>query len=386
VERYWTIRARRLQLRVNLGWWLHAFIPIASAIAVAGTALILIARRTELDVALPLAVSFSIGAIVALVLAKRRFFSLSDAFARLDLSLGLFNRLSSAAEGVGPWPAKDARSDRIRWRANLSAVLLPPALLAGAWWVPISTTAQRGPLPTSQPIAWTEMEEVLSQLEHQDSAVEKESIEEWRERVAKLRKQPEEKWFEHASLEASDHLREQLDRATSKLEQDLLQAGDALDRSDDQAWKQALQDLQLGKLKVDPKTLDRAAIVKGLKQVKLARGEDPGKEIDLLVIAKGEGAGRGGVDRGRADAELTLRPDPTDASTGEQHNLATGDRTRAALGDLMGTSEKEHEIDPSRYRGPTSGGTIGNSGGGGEAVWKSSLPPDEQDFLERYFR
>jgi hypothetical protein len=402
VERYWIARARRLQLRVNVGWWLHYFLPASIAIGVIGAAAILIARKSGWSlgaIELAIEILFSAAAIGSFWLARGRFFSRRDALARLDLALGLFNRLTSASEGVGAWPPQRAGGDRIRWRASLvmPPLLLAPLLLASAWWIPIAPAERTHSLATAEPIAWTEIEEILDELAQEESVVDEPSLEEWRERLEELREQPEERWFEHSSLEAGDHLRDQLDGALTKLEEDLQQAQDALEKRDGEAWKQAMQDLELGKLKVDP-SLSRElkaeelealkkAIEDGVKNVKLARGDTrEGEESDLLLLVEGDRAGGGGVDRGRADAELSLRPDPTDASTGEAHNLASKDLTRAALGDVIGTSEKEDEIDESKYRGPMKGGAIDHGGGGGETVWKSSLPPSEQDFLERYFR
>ena len=48
---------------------------------------------------------------------------------------------------------------------------------------------------------------------------------------------------------------------------------------------------------------------------------------------------------------------------------------------LLGTSEAEHDLDKNKYQSEQVSGGASNTGGGGEAIWKENLLPEEQQLL-----
>jgi hypothetical protein len=422
VERFWVSRARRLALLVNLGWVLDDLFPASAFLAVAAAAMILILRRTGLDASPFVFVLSALGAAViagSVLRARRRFFSLGDALARLDLILGLDNRLTSAMAGVTTWPEPRAFDHRLRWRMASAAPLgLAGSVVALALVVPVGEPPEVDRRPPAEPVAWTRVDDALEVLE--DGVADEAALEEWRRQLEDLRKRPSEEWFEHSSLEAGDSLEEGLRGSLSKLDRDLARTEDLLRRVDaaersgepadhlDGAWKEALRDLDLGKLPIDrdlakrlarldpkdgrPATKEelealQKALAKGLEKVRLAEGEGkPSGEAVLVAAGGGDVPGIGEPSRGRADAPLWMRPEAAAVEPGSHENVASHDPSRAAIGDVVGLSSKEHAIDEAAYRGPSTGGGIGSRGQGGEAVWRQALPPDEQEFLERYYR
>src|SRR5690606_17985998 len=90
------------------------------------------------------------------------------------------------------------------WLPGLGAL----ALVATAWWVPIP---ERIPARAKvvEPGSWERMEDWLAAIE-EEGLVEEEAIKEFESRVEELRNQPEEEWFSHSSLEATDTLEQAL--------------------------------------------------------------------------------------------------------------------------------------------------------------------------------
>ena len=96
--------------------------------------------------------------------------------------------------------------------------------------------------------------------------------------------------------------------------------------------------------------------------------------------------GRGGIDRGRGDAELTF---------GEQNDLGTKrteklnqtlDAARAAPDEVLAVVDGEHEVDTKAFSGPKAGGAVVGEGDGGSAVQVNTLLPAEQETVRRFFK
>ena len=95
--------------------------------------------------------------------------------------------------------------------------------------------------------------------------------------------------------------------------------------------------------------------------------------------------GRGGMNRGRGDAEMSF---------GERNELGTTrtekvqqeiDAERAAPDDVLAVVDGEHDVDESAYKGPQAGGGVASDGDGGSAVQVDSLLPAEQSAVRRFF-
>ena len=227
--RIWGALALRAQRKFNLGWWLNWLLPLLVGAALIG-AVVLIALRTNrvpMDGWLLAAIAGGVVLLLAVVswlCARGRFIGEDKALVRLESHMNLRNALTAAAAGVAAWPAPPqsnlpaAVTGGLHWR--WSAVLVPVfaslAVLAAGLFIPVKGIAKKDDLPPAEPLAWEQMENWLNTIEEQD-VVEPEAIEAYREDVRELRNQPQEDWFSHSSMEASDSLRESLGRDVQKL-------------------------------------------------------------------------------------------------------------------------------------------------------------------------
>lgn len=441
LERRWRRRASSLSGRLNLGWWLERF----NALAVAGLllfALAIVALRTWREGFLQTGLVFgsATGLVVTFALAawiweRRRFVGVEEGLVRLDDRLGLHNRLSSASKKIGPWPefAPDDLRALPRWqpaRAWLPG-LTALALVAAAWWIPVPKR-EAGPLVAPvEPGAWEQMEDWLATLEEED-LVEEELIEEMQKKIEELRDQPEEEWFSHSSLEATDTLAESLgleirdlaremetlerDLATlqafssqlgpaarEQLEKEFGEALDALGENGLQVNEELLKQLQ----GIDPSKLGKETLsglsaeqLKALQE-QLRQGSGklgsleglPGEGEDGSQLAMGMGMsetpglapGMGGISRGRGDAPLFFGKEDEGLGTSNLETVENPDLSRATVGEVLGLGETERELDRTPAA-PGEGGAISSPGRGGEAVSRETLLPDEQAVLKRYFK
>lgn len=442
LERQWKRRAAALARRLNLGWWLERFNQLA-LVGLLLFAVILLAGRTwRADWVAPAPVAIGLGLLllilagIAWLLGRKRFVSPEKGLVRLDEKLRLHNRLVSAAAKVGPWPevvADSIRSAGIRW--NLPRALLPGLaallLVAGAWWIPIP---ERSAVPRQvvEPSAWEQMEDWLETLEAED-LIEEEKIEELAGRIEELRDQPEEDWFSHSSLEATDSLQQALgmeirdlaeemktlernlaalqkfsgqmsEAKKEQLKKEMQQALEALDESGLEVNKDLLDQIR----EIDPSQLGQETLsnltseqLESLQQ-QLQKGsgalgsmeglpemdEEMGMGMGMGspgFSEEGEGPGAGGISRGRGDAPLFFDDKVDDLGTNNLEKVTNDDFSKAAIGEVLGLGETEREIDETTS-GPVSGGAVGSAGKGGEAVSRETLLPDEQAVLKRYFK
>lgn len=73
-----------------------------------------------------------------------------------------------------------------------------------------------------------------------------------------------------------------------------------------------------------------------------------------------------------------------DTGAGKHEGLKSDDPSRSLPGDLLKTSDAEHDVDKTK-RGPSAGGTASGKGQGGDRVWKDSLLPNEKKALKKFF-
>jgi len=437
-ERFWTRRAASLARRVNLGWWLDRFNALV-VVSLVVFALVILAARTYAASLLTLpVVAGSLGgivlllALVAWLLSRRRFIGLEEGLVRLDDRLQLHNRLTTAYARVGPWPAsvEDRSAAAFRWlygRALLPA-LLALALVAAAWYVPVKEALAGDLAAPVEPGAWEQMEDWLATLE-EENLIEESAIEELESRIEELRDQPEEEWFSHSSLEATDTLADNLgrqlrdmaremaalDRNISALKgfskqmseearaeklrefQEALEALDGNGLAANEALMKQLQELDpssLGEetlsglsaeqLKSLQEQLQKGSGALGSLEGLPAMGDDPSMQPGM-GMGMGMVPGRGGVDRGRGDAPLFFGDTEDDLGTNNIEKVKNEDFSRAAIGEVLGLGETERELDESAT-GPRTGGGVSSTGQGGDAVSRETLRPDEQAVLKRYFK
>ena len=443
MERMWRHRASALAVRLNLAWWTERFnqllLTVLPLLAVA-----ILAGRTWREqwispagILLTVAGLLALGALAAWLLARKRFVTGEVGLVRLDERLGLHNRLVSASRKVGPWPADDPAFDLstgLHWKAG--RVVLPGLgsllLVVAATLTPLP---KREVLPREvvQPGAWEQMQDWLETLDAADF-VDKEAIERFESRIDELKERPEEEWFSHTSLEATDSLEEALEEEI----RDLATEMNALDRSlstlesyssesAEEAKKEAAREMEMaidslgqGGLPlsddlrkelgdIDPSQLGSEtigglsqealeALQRQLGQAMEALGSLeglPGLEEGMAFgeglpgFGEGEGEenlpGFGGITRGRGDAPLFFGKEEDQLGTSNVEGIRNEDLSRATIGEVLGLGETERKIDKSRI-GPVDGGTATSLGKGGEAVSRQPLLPDEQAVLKRFFK
>lgn len=126
----------------------------------------------------------------------------------------------------------------------------------------------------------------------------------------------------------------------------------------------------------------------GCKPCGECEGCKAGKACQKRCSTCGRGArpGRGGIDRGRGDAELTFG-ERNDLGTKRTEKLSKElDAERAAPDEVLAVVDGEHEVDTKAYTGPTAGGAVAGPGDGGSAVQVNTLLPAEQATVRRFFR
>jgi len=422
-ESFWLKRARREMWRFNFGWWLQLFLPWVVGLGLAGAAGLLALRSADAGLhwaALAGAAGLLAGLATALVLARKRFLSVSETLTRLDADLHLHTRLTAASQGVGGWPAPQPDAAlALRWKWG--SLLWPPAaalaLVFLAWHMPLPAIRAAAVAARAEPPAWTALQEKIDAL-RQAEVVQPESVNELQQALDALRKQSSNQWFRHESLEAGDQLQSQADQALAALQKNLetaLGAAEAarqietsqlqeLQQPLNDALNQALQGLEMGKLPLDEKMLGQLknldvskmrqlsaeqwkALQEKMKQgistcsACLGEGNNKGEEMVLLQAM----AGRGGVDRGPGAAPLTMKEE-THLDTTKADALSNDDLSRAAMGDMTGMGTGRHKVDDTSWTGPQSGGAMSSAGSGGDAVWEQTATPQEQEALRRFFQ
>ncbi len=228
---YWRRRACGLSRLVLAGWWWQAFsrwlLVVSMALAVA--ALIARVRGGAIDwLPVVAGLSFVAFAVGAYARARHRRVDLTAALSRLDVALGLHHRLVSAEAGVGDWPpipaaAADPRTRSPlfwRWSRTATPVALSSLALALAVWLPVAGPDGARAAAHHEPPGWAEVERMVAELSGHE-AVEERALEEVRQRVEELRRQPRETWYRQGSLEATDHLQQQVERNIQRLQQTL---------------------------------------------------------------------------------------------------------------------------------------------------------------------
>ena len=224
---YWRRQAGRTALRHNAACVLAEFLPWALGVSAAFACGLLLARQHDAAgqaAWLAYAIALLAAAEIALRRARPRFFTAHDAMVRLEWRLGLHNRLSSAAAGVGDFPDVRPATDgfAVRWQKVGLPLAGAAALVLAAAWIPVSH-ASAVYRPPAAPLAWTQTAEWVDSLKKSD-ALQDPPVEELRERLEQLRKQPAEDWYSQSSLEAGDNLHQQTEQSIEALQRDLQSA------------------------------------------------------------------------------------------------------------------------------------------------------------------
>jgi len=422
-QAFWLQRARREALRFNLGWWLQLFLPWVFGLGIFSSVGILALRTANQGIwglAIAAALAAFAGMLSALLVARGKFLSTSEALARLDADLRLHNRLSSAAQGVGEWPSPQSHA-RLALRWNWGSVLRPPliaiALVLAATAVPLSESRSKSVAATAEPPSWQAVQVKLDALKKIE-IVQPDAVESLQSSLDALRRQPADKWYRHESLEATDQLQTQLERSLGELQRELetalgaMEAARKIEQSQLQVMKQplenalgqALQSLELGKFPLDEQTLSqlKSLDTSKIRQLSAAQwqslsekmragiatcsngyssGENAGEALLALISSQG-----GGISRGPGAAPLALKENKTQLGTTKNEPIQNDDLSRAKIGDLTGLGAGKHQVDESAWTGPQAGGANSSVGLGGDAAWEQAATPAEQEALRRFFK
>lgn len=440
LERLWKRRAASLSRRLNFAWWLERFNALALGGLLLFASILLAVRTWRPEWIAPLAIGAVLAGLLAVLalaahwLGRKHYVGAEAGLIRLDDRLSLNNRLVSAAARVGDWPEFNAAGrGHADFRWNLGRSLLPGlaalVLVLAASWVPIPQRAAKPPTVV-EPGAWEQMEDWLATLED-SGVVEEETIEELEGRIEEFRDQPEDEWFSHSSLEATDTLQDSLgmqirdfaaemntlerdlsalknfstqmsEETREQVQKEMQEALDALEGGGlplDEALRKQLKEInpaQLGKDTLSGMTREQLeALQEQLRQgsgalgsmeglPELGEGEGMGEKSGFGE-GEGEQPGKGGVNRGRADAPLFFGDKEDNLGTTKLERVENDDFSKASVGEVLGTGETERELDENAA-GPVAGGAVGSTGRGGEAVSRETLLPDEQAVLKRYFK
>lgn len=428
---FWRRRARRTALRYNFGRVLGVFLSACLGVSAAFACALLVIRqhggpnRTAWIV-------YGVALLACIVVSvwyagTRGFYPATDALVRLEWHLGLHNRLSAAAAGVGTFPPPQAAPDgyAFRWQKILPPLLAALGLVLAAALVPV-TRSSADFVPETPPLALSQTADWLDTLK-KANLVQEPALEDFHERLEQLRQQPARDWYSQSSLEAGDNLHGQTEQSLQALQRDLRTAASSLEtmeRTTEQTtpaeakamsdrMQEALKGLELGNLPLNRELLSQLkgldpSPLKNLTPEELAKleerlkngvkiteamlrparpGEKPGDDLALLAASSDKRGKPGGTGGGTSSAPLDYREKPTELhSTATEPVTSSGNLDHALPGDLVGVGKGEHTVDPNVYSGPSSAGAAASDGKGGEAVWRDDLTPQEREVLRNFYK
>lgn len=410
-ERFWRRQARRLARRAAFGFWFARWAPFAAVAVGLGAPIHLLSRRAHREGLVLAGLLTALLAATAAVAwwARRRRLSERDGLVWLEARLGLHNRLSAAAEGVGEWPDADRYAVVFRWRGSKAAtpLVFSCALMAAAALVPLSAPEAAAVVAPEAPASWRQTEDWIKSL-RQAEVAQPESVEPFADRLDRLRDRPSDDWYSDSTLEASDTLRDQLRSEIRSLATDLDAAAGVLETAASSADGTG----------ADPRRLEAAARglssrslrLRGDLMEKLRDAARQGQQLSPLdagTVARSlresagfcrstlrecregdtncfqlPGKGQGAVQRGPGPAPLVLG-DPSATEAERLEAVSNPDMRNASLGDVVETTVGRHQVSVHPH-GITTGGAAA-TGRGGEAVSKAVLTPEERRILSRYF-
>jgi hypothetical protein len=413
---FWLGQARFVALRHNAARWLDHFLPVIVGVSGFAAIVLLLLRQAHLATRMAWwgfgGMALASG-VVCLLAGRRHFLTTAQALVRLDDVGRLHNRLTSAQQGVGPWPPGVKTRDAVRWNwrrigglAALSAFLIAAAAMA-----PLSVVKGRD-TPSEQPIGWNQMDSWLQTL--QDSKLaEPEAVQKLASQLDELRAQPPEKWYDQSSLEAGDSLRQQTEAALRALQQDLQKAATVVSgaangdpsraelKEMEASLQQAVEGLEMGNLPLnkellkDLKDFKPGSLAKlnpeDLKklQQRLREGTKTCEHCLGPSIAKdgeprpGKPTCKGG---GGETAPLWLKEDKTNLDTKTAESVSNTDVSRALPAEVLEVTATAPDVKPKASEGAIDGGSSQSKGQGGEAVWRDSVTPRERELLQRFFK
>jgi len=436
---FWRRRAAILANKVNFHHWLSRAIPLLVGLFVLAALLEIFVRETGqssrwIGIFLLMG-SFGITGW-AWLQSRKHFCTERNALVRIETVLNLHNQLSSAEDGVLPWPAPREKFDdgySANWRQILTPFLGGLLFLWVAQLVPVSRVkAGTANDVISPPPEFAQMQTWINTLKAED-LVEADKLQEMQSALDKLKNRPQQDWYTQSDLEAASSLKELAEQSMNSLAQDLDQADQAVQAMKERAESssapgnlEAMQDqlrkagenLASGNLPLKKELVDQLRgaeaatdkqlsakqlqelherLEKGKMAAQTARKGNGNLSQEMQeAMAKAEmrhGQGRrklmmapGGTGGGKESAPLELQGREAMTSAGALTPVSNSDMSHASIGETVKVSASTHTVDPAAYRGSQNAGTAPVGGNGGEAVWRSTYDPQEADTLTQFFK
>ncbi len=309
---YWLRRARHTATAANLAWWLQYFLPFLLVVNILFSVVLLYSRQqnwAQETVWYSYAGLVFLCGLVAWAVSRRHYLDASAGLLRLETHLGLENRLTTAAAGVVDWPEPPGEL-QTPWSLNAWPLARPLGfslmLLIAGWLIPVANSGIAPPVKASeQPVAWTELETWVEELEREE-VVEEPSLEELKEKLAELRDQPAEEWFSQSSLEAGENLRDQTRLELQELARQMETSATALSQMEqlgtnadasqlENALGEALRQMQMGTLQPNAELMQQLAKMKTAAQLKKLDPKQLKAVKEKLKNCSGTCAGIGGL-------------------------------------------------------------------------------------------
>lgn len=445
---YWVRTAQRLVGKVLWARFLQTFLPMTFWLSVPAAAGLLVSRNMAYPTFwfwLVLCVVIFTAAVWAYWKAWSYDYKLEQALVRLENSLGLHAKLSAAASGICAWPEPvDARKAFPRW--NPSKLLLEPALtlvlVTFAFLCPLPAKPDTSFPEKEPPMALRTAQQMLEELAEGD-VVESSTIEDLKKQIREILRQPDSQWYQHTSLEAADHLKNQIQSGIAELGAALQAAQSAIEnpallsnlsesqlRELQKALSDAANTLQSGPLPLDSRITQRLgglqlSYIQSLSDeerqalLQQLREAQAGCESSAKCLSKSTGANAqanssaGGLQSGSSSADgTTLLVDntqseealpgsgspqrgggpqaplaynllPTDLGTQNLESLPAPDLTRAGLGDLLQITPRAPKVNSDRLT--TAGGAARTEGRGTGSTYEETFTPAERKALEKFY-
>lgn len=440
-EKVWTHHARVLSKKLNLAWWIELLNLPFTIMAILIATAILVARYFEV---LP-AYSIIISSIIFMTMiisficwkfSQRKFESIDESMVRIEEKLKLKNALSAAKVGITPWPEAPTELHtgiNWHWPRTLLPSLCSLITIIFAFFIPIGSHAEvinNHPSPDNR----DRLEQSLAELKDEE-IVQEDYIEEMEEKINELKEQDPNEWFSHSSLEAVDSLSQSHDAASKELQrnmqnaertlQNLQKHGEKMNQQTKEnlldGFGKAVENLDTGSMKPNKELLDQLKqldpeqlnqlneeqlnqlrqnmrkMAEKLKQQTEQGNPDRGDGQDGEAQGQndgngegqddenGEAPGTGGSNRGPGHAPEMLGEKSDKLNMSREERLESKDLSNTLPGDLLETTDGEHDIDKTNAK-TRSGGSTDNTGAGGERVWKNSLLPEEKKAIKKFFK
>ena len=412
-------QVEQVRRRVAFAAFSGALLRHGAVVLAAVACLVLVLRlflRVEPWPALAL---LALAPVTAWLDARRRFVSEQTAAAWLDQASGGTGGVLTALERPDPRWAREAAAARPGMKLPWTWPAAGTAFLAAAFLVPVSDPPEP-PLPAVPQAQLDKLEEQLEALA-EVAEMEPEQVEDLQDTLEDLREAtaPNE-----AALEAMDRVEDQLGDMAEQLQQANERSQEALARArkskempDRSAMQEALERmaeaglttelppelqealaaLDQGKLnellqQMDPSQLQQMsqAMLEALenKELRLIEAElipgecDGSEECEEALVVVGGLPGKGGINRGRGDAELSFGDEREDRDAlFSPELLPPGQKLALEQSMLIGEVLVDAETD-ALAEGSELVGTQASQGG---ATWRRRLSPTHRDAVHTFF-